>query len=594
MIKIAKVSQGGWTFVLFACLLAFAWFWGVVSFQHYIPSGHGFYISLHVILISSLALVFGFLRLPIIRLSHSTAAWMIFFVLILLQPFFSKIIYLDDHLLLSFLFVWCVLLSLAIRNLDSNQKKWAVHIMMIAIFVSAICNVLSQFGQLFFRESLAGLLIFGGTEDRLIGNVAQVNQAAYITTMGMASVFYFWYRFKKIAWQHWVFFSSVMLFFGVGLGFSASRGGLLLGIAALLSAGIFYQASIKKRMLMALAFFPVSIIGYQIGTVLMNTYQRDDLSAVGRWVGEQSLYLRGDLLEHALMAFKSSPITGVGFGNYKSFGLQNAEQVPWFTVVHHAHNFIAQIGAEMGLLGLVLLGYFAFILLKNLRFNLSPDKGVAYAILMLTFLYSLSEFPLWYARYLLLAVFFLAIVDSSEFSLKINYSKLCTVLSVLFVLGSCYYIKDYRIYSNVAYKVVDGEREIAMERMKKMPNTFGFGAYRDLTIYQLVPASEENLEQMIEMGNRVLSVHYDDFLILKQANMLVVVGESEQADAYFRALCLFSHGMFCQEVINNVHAIAEHDSKNKGYLERFEKWYVEKFNQPLPPKSIEDEVNNKE
>lgn len=580
-----------WQFYGFAILLGFAYFWGVVSFQHYIPSGADFHVSLYVMLIASTAMLLGFWRVSIVGYSHNVIAWVVFFVLMLLQPVFNKMFYLDDHLLLCMLFLWCAMLAVLVKNLNAIQKQRSVHCVAIFVLLAGICTVLSQLGQLFFREQLSGILIFEGLEDRLIGNVAQVNQAAYVATLGMAGVFYFLYKINRLTWWHRAIAVGLMCFFGLGLGLSASRGGLLLGIAALLSGGIFYKATFKRRLLMGLSFFPVAVVGYQIGTWLMNTYQRDDLSAIGRWVGEQSLHMRGDLLEHALMAFKSSPITGVGFGNFKAFGLERAEEVPWFTVVHHAHNLIAQIGAEMGLIGLTLLGYFAFILLKNLRFDLSPDKGFAYAMLMLAFLYSLSEFPLWYVRYLLLTVFFLSIIDDSDFSIKVNIQKIGITLSLLFVLASAYYIKDYRIYSSIAYKVIGGEKEVALERFKDAPKTFGFGAYRDLTAYQIIPASEENLEQMIKMGERVLTVHYDDYLILKQTHMLIAVGEQDKADAYFRALCLFSRGSFCQEVIDSLHNLVELDPANQGYYERFEKWYVAKFDKPMPSKSkdIENE-----
>lgn len=572
---------------VFGCtfLLAFAYLWGVVSFQHYIPSGVGFYITLYVVLISSVAMLLGYLKVAVVHYSHSMIAWGLFFVLMLLQPIFSNITYLDDHLLTCMLFLWCVILTVLVKNLSIEQKQRAVHFMAISVLLAGVGTVLSQFGQLFLREQLSGVLIFEGLDDRLIGNVGQVNQAAYITTLGMASIFYFLYKASKLTWYHWLIAGCLMSLFGLGLGFSASRGGVLLGIAALLSGAIFYAGSLKKRALMGLVFFPVVAIGYQIGTMLMNTYQRAGFSAVGRLAGEQSLYLRENLLEQALMAFKSSPITGIGFGNYKAFGLEQAEVVPWFTAAHHAHNFIAQIGAEMGLLGLALLGYFAFILIKNLRFNFLSDKGLAYAILMLTFLYSLSEFPLWYARYLLIAVFFLAIIDASSFSVKEGLQKIGVVLSLLFVLASVYYIKDYRTYSDIAYQVIGGDKDTALKQFKDAPKTFGFGAYRDLTTYQIAPVGEENVEQMINVGERVLTVHYDNYLLLKQTYMLIAIGKQERADAYFRAACLFSHQAFCQEVIDGLHQLVEVDSANKGYLERFEQWYVQKFNQPLPPKS---------
>lgn len=570
----------------FGGLLAFAYFWGVVSFQHYIPGSSGFYVGLYVMLSASIGIFIGLLKMSATHCTHNVMAWLLFFVLMLLQPILNSVVYFDDHLLLCMLFLWCAVLAMAVGNLSLEQKQKAVHWMAISLLMAAVCTVLSQFGQLFFRYELSGLLIFIGTEDRLVGNVAQVNQAAYIATMGIASIFYFLKRLSAMQWWHWLIAAGLMILFGVGLGFSASRGGILLAVAALCSAGIFYKDTLKKRVVMSVIFAPMVIVGYNIGTFLMNKYLNTELSAVGRLVGENSLHLRESLLEHAWLAFSSSPITGIGFYNFKSFGLANAESLSWFTVAHHAHNLIAQMAAELGILGLALLGYFAFILIKNLRFDFTPDKALAYAILMLTFLYSLSEFPLWYIKYLVIAVFFLAIIDGSSFKLKFDFRNLLLVLSMAYAMCCVYYIKDYQIYSNIAYNVIDGKKELAMEKLQKAPNTFGFGSYRDLTLYQIVPANEDNLQQMIAMGERVLSVHYDDFLILKQAQMLAIVGEEERADKYFRSLCLLgSNGSFCQDAIDNLYAMSELEPEMAGYLERFEKWYVEKFNKPMPERT---------
>lgn len=580
-----KLKSDDGFFYICAALLSFAYFWGVVSFQHYIPGSSGFYVGLYVILFATIGIVIGVLKIPVLRCSHTVIAWLLFLGLMLLQPMLHYVHYLDDHLLLCVLFLWCAILAMVVTNLNSSQKQKAVHFMAISLLMGAICTVLSQFGQLFFREELSGILIFIGTEDRLVGNVAQVNQAAYITTMGIASIFYFWYRLQHVVWWYWLIAFGLSVFFGVGLGFSASRGGIFLAVAALCSAGIFYKATIKKRLTMSAVFAPAVVAGYNIGTVLMNKYLNTELSAVGRLVGENSLHLRQSLLEHAWLAFSSNPLVGIGFGNFKEFGLRNAEHLSWFTVAHHAHNVVAQMAAELGIMGLALLVYFAFIVLKNLRFNLTPDKALAYSILMLTALYSMSEFPLWYIRYLVVVVFFLAIIDTSSFRLKFNLQKPLWVCSMLCIIGSVYYIKDYQIYSNIAYKVIDGEKAVAMERFQKAPNTFGFGSYRDLTIYQIVPPTEENLTQMIEMGERVLSVHYDDFLILKQAHMLVAAGESERASRYFQILCLFNSGSYCQKTIDDLHALVELNPKNQVYLERFERWYVGHFNEPMPKRS---------
>lgn len=565
-----------------AIMLALAYFWGVTSIQHYLPD-EGLYLSLYVMAITSVGCIFFFNQHHVFKLSVTTLLWFAFFILLLIQPLLNPITYIDDNILVAMVFLFCTVLSYAMNALSVEEKQKIVNIMAWSVLAAGAFTVFSQLAQLLRWDFLVGILVFQPNNERLIGNIAQVNQAVFVGTLGIAAVYYLLYQYKPKNKIIWCLAFAVMFWFGLGVGFSASRAGIILAIASVLSAGVFYHATIKERMIKISLFAPVITLGYFIGTYWMNMLHRADISAVGRMVGEATVYRRESLLHQAWLGFMDRPLTGQGWYGLTEFGLQNAEKLVWFTRGGNAHNFIAQIGADLGILGLVILAGFAIILLKNLRFNLSPHLAFSYSILMLLGMYSLSEYPLWYLRFLILAVFFVAIIDISKlsFNANLNFRPMAFGLSLVFLFGSIYYITQYLPYARMAYTIQSDEtHEEKVAQFQKLPNVYGYTMYKELMLYILMPISEDTMHQHIELGNRVLSRFLSTPLLNKQANLLAVAGYEAEADVMYRKACVFDYlkenpvNTLCNPVIENIEDSARNNPEYFGpYRDRFMLWY---------------------
>lgn len=568
--------------------IAVAFFWGVVSVQHYLPSGMDFYINTLLVAIISLAMTLFFARQKIQKISYNCLLWLIFFLLLLIQPLLHQLSYFDAHLLEIAPLLAVILLVLGVAQFTAEQKANAVKVMAYVILFCGVYTVFSQLVQLLQIEILLDTWVFDTEGERLVGNVAQVNQAAFVCTLAMAALIYLLYEAKHLSRFTWTVAILIILWLSMGIGFSASRGGVLLAIVALLSGAIFYQAKIKQRAVMALVFFPVLIIGYTLGTYLMNAYMQVEASAIGRMMNESSsLHLRISHLHQAWLAFSSQPITGIGWGGIKYFGLQHADEIEWFTVVNHVHNIVAQLAAELGFLGVTIFFAFVVLLLKNLRFSLPPYRAFSFAVLMLLGMYSLSEYPLWYMRFLLLTAFFVAIIDVDSVSLKLNSKILPLSMSALLSLGAIFYAVQYKIYTNAAYIIREDESVVPYEYKvavyKDLPSLFGFSQYKELILFLLNPISEENIEGQIALGNRILSVYLADFTMLKQANILMVAGKEAQADILYQSTCLFNFAEQCNIVIENLRANAKEAPEHyQPYYERFAIWYESRFDKKIP------------
>lgn len=575
-------------------LLAFSYFWGVASFQHYLPNAN-IYLSTIVSLIVAVAVViycyksrFGSI------LSFGSLLWIVFFCLILVQPLFNSIVYLDSLVFPIGGMLIAVLLSLLIAQLTIDNKKLLVNFMAIAILGAGAFTVFTQFAQLMQWDFLVGKILFRTGGGRLIGNIAQVNQAVFVSSLAIASVFYFIYQ-PVLAIKKQVYFIAaffILFWLGMGVGFSASRGGMLLAIGAMITPALFYKASLKQRILYPILLSPAIVFGYLFGTQLMNRLLQSDMSAVGRMVGENTLYLRKNLLEQAWLAFVDSPLTGQGWGNLQKFGLDHANELAWFTTANHSHNFIAQIASELGILGLLILVGFAYLLIKNLRFNHENYLAFSYSVLMLVGMYSLSEYPLWYMRFFVLTVFFIAIIDSSKLSLlvkrKIELRPIVGIFAVLLVLGSSYYIVQYQQYVKTSYIVYsDKPYEEKIQSYNELPNVFGYSRFKDLMLYSILPIEEDNVYQQIELAERVSSKYLVGGLLLKQANLYAIVDRQEDADQMYINACRLGYIKDfvedgCNQVIVGLQANAEDSEYYQAYLDRFALWYEKTYQKKLP------------
>lgn len=562
--------------------LALAYFWGGVSTQRYYPDALNLYVGLFVAFIALTGLSIYFFKQKITQIPLSAVLWWGLMFLILLQPTINGSLYSDALIFPAGAMLVCGLIAVFVAQLDDIQKQTAVKIMAYSIIAVGIATVVTQMLQMTRNVSLSPWVLFTAG-DRVAGNIGQVNQAAFVLAMAMTCIPYILYT-KRLKKWHYIVLFLVMLFFALGIGFTASRGGLILSTVALLSAGIFYKAPWQKRMLCALMFFPILWVGYVSGTYIMNEFMQSSLSGVGRIMGENTVHRRISLLEWAWQAFSSDWITGVGWGRYMEYGLVNYETIPWVTAALHSHNIIAQIAAELGLLGLVLLLGFIAILLKNLRFDLEPHKALAYAILASITLYSLSEFPLWFMNFLLLTSFMVAILDDRLIVIKFSTGKIHSAISVIVMIMSVFYIYNYLPYKNLSHSL---ERKdipyiAKIEAYDNLPRIYGYNIYRDMLYFMLVPMDGDLFEQKAQLGDKVIYSYPSPEILEKQAYFLVRIGKADKAKDLYKMACIWDYAedfydKYCKDVKKNLQQMEnKYPELYKGYTRDLEQWQNDK------------------
>lgn len=566
---------------LVSVFLMIAYFWGVMTTQHYAPSSLGFYENTYVILFSLLGVGAYFYYQKVGKVSYATLMWLALFVLLLLQPIFSKIGYFDSLVVEAGVVLVCLLLSLVMDNSDDNGKRYIIDSMSWTMIAVAVLTILTQIAQLYAWDKDLEPWVFpvSGGASRLGGNLAQPNQASFVMALGIASLLYLFISHQKRFFQEhsWSALALIILVvFGVGIGLSTSRGGLILALATPLMLALFCQNTLKKRFLLAVLPTAILSVGYALGSAWVSSVMQSEATALGRMVNENTTYLRVNLIKDAGSAFGDNPVTGVGFGNIMQYVLDNSMTVHWFANVGHVHNIVMQIASELGILGLLVFFGFVAVGVARLRFNLSYYLGFAYTILGIVFLYSLSEFPLWMPKFLILAVLFLAVVNHKFINLKVDYKPLALTLSLLGVMMSSYYLLQYQKYIDAYYAISNQNNayEYRVERFESLPSVFGFSKYKDMMLYILTPVSEDNLQAKIALGEKVLPKFINPYVLTKQADLYVLANNHEMADLNFKRACRYQLQESCPDVLKSLQQYAEQNpTVYQPYLDRYTTWH---------------------
>lgn len=171
---------------------------------------------------------------------------------------------------------------------------------------------------------------------------------------------------------------------------SGSRGPILALGFGLLVIGLLVNSSNRIYLLLALGLCVLVLLAVlpyvstsaqvRIGALL----PQGDSSAISQLFAES----RGYLWLYTLDAWKSSPVSGIGVGNFIVFS-QNAS---YWEAAGFAHNFILEILSELGGIGIVLFGSFLLYIARNtlvLPRSRRDDVIVVSAITLLV--YSLVE-----------------------------------------------------------------------------------------------------------------------------------------------------------------------------------------------------------
>jgi O-antigen ligase len=185
------------------------------------------------------------------------------------------------------------------------------------------------------------------------------------------------------------------------------------------------------------------LIAIALGELLANYgLMSGQLLEESRQAVEASGSHRLRILSDVWLVIQQHPLMGVGWRQ-----LQVAEVLTpgIMESVDHAHNLIAQIQVELGILGtLSLLVFAAYWLFKKRPWQTANGPELAMVcMVMILGLHSMLEYPLWHALFLFIFVFAFSLLPEDTYAVRLPLLPF-KVLAIVLLIGAAWFYVDHR------------------------------------------------------------------------------------------------------------------------------------------------------
>lgn len=383
---------------------------------------------------------------------------------------------------------------------------------------------------------------------RLIyGNIGQKNMYGHYLAWGLAATAWLASERKLPTWA----FCLVAVWLTLSMAWSSSRSVFLYALAWLPMAGfvIWRGREQTRRLGWFLAAAAVLILAMQFVAPIINSALQSLLHASNDApTGVDRLASNGSrrLVEwtKAWLVFKSHPLLGVGWGAFavNSVILQvlpefaNVQESVLFT---HAHNSVLNLMAETGIPGATaVVGGIFWMYAGLLRRWQNPIVLVATAMVTVSVLHSLVEYPLWYFH--LFGPFALMLVFMREGGVRLPFSshKLgfgfaigAGGLLAVAALGAVLYLKIYPILDPAK----DGKSKAAnIQILEKLRHHPLLDFYGDFALSNYIIASEQDMAWKLGILRKLNSLRPYPGQMTDQAVMEALSGNTDRAHELIR------------------------------------------------------------
>ena len=504
----------------------------------------------------------------------SVITWFLLFMLLLIQPLINNITYPDSLIFPLGSLLVIIILTICLSSVKNKELFFnGFHYSLIGVLILSSSIQFLQLRGISLSISGHPITI---VDNRIAANFLQPNQAAFMFVLGLLSCLYF--NEKKFNYG-WLFIFSL---FSLSIALTLSRTGLVMAICSTI---FFYLLSnnIRYRLIKSASYLLLTGLSYTLGLLFfrelsIGTGSNIGLGAITRF-SEGSLYMRESLAYQSWLMFIDHPIRGYGWGNFVQGGIDNFEKLRWFTFSQHSHLFVTQIASELGVIGLFAILPMAWYLFKKLSFNNNLMQTMCYSSILIILLYSSSEFPLWYFRYLSIFPLYLVFLSKdSIFYLDEKFNKFLLTLCLLFSIGSIFYINNF-IEIHLSYKKIQNENLTDKELIQiynELPKVYGFSQFNEHVLFYFIPIDDNNLQEKISIGERTIGTALNKVSLFKYAQLLAMNNQSVDSLYMFKATCALDWDGGCKEVAEKINDITQANPKKFSEINsKFNEWVVD-------------------
>lgn len=426
-----------------------------------------------------------------------------------------------------------------------------------ALLIGATISALLGLIQHFAWQTPLNAIINKKTGGAVMANLGQPNHLANYLALGLASLMYLNLHGKLHDMAAFVLGGLLLCV----LALTGSRSSwLYLGVFTLMAWAWRKRAQpisptlFKAALLMLFVFAAMQWLAQlpwmqgATGTITASERIFDHASGVEVRLG---------LWREALQIWLAHPVIGAGFGQFawlhfilaSDAALAHTPLLPSSLageMYNHSHNLFAQIGAEFGSAGLVLIlagaGYW---LQGKLHQVASLTSWWVGAVLVVLAIHSLLEYPLWYAPFLGIAALLIGATDTHTLSLKLS-GFMRGAFALMLVLGGISLVRVADSYNQLENlfrarpmpSVAEIERVLQHVRQESM-----LAPYSDFAYAAAIVPDRARIDDQQWLNQSVMRFAPTREVAYREAVLLAVQGNAPQAQTMLkRALAVYPSG----------------------------------------------------
>lgn len=486
------------------------------------------------------------------KLSIVTLMFLGLAVLTLAQTGMGRVRFVSEGLLAGVVLLITAQASHMARRLaDVCGEAWLARAaatgFVLALWLNAVSVVLGFAGySVIFWE-----VVPAPPQWRGVGLIGQANQLGVLAVIAMTAVVYL--RFKELV-PRW--FCAMTI--GLAALVSATTGSRTAIVVYMVLAALYaWHATVapapgrlpRRGLMLATAtlFFAAVHLSWAALVPQLGSETGAGVSALRS--GDAG---RTALLADAWQLWLAHPWLGVGYGNYGAARLFELGGPMPAAHADHAHNFIAQVAAEWGLLGLVLVLPPLAVLVRSVLARRRPGDVSLEQIFFgmgvtAVLLHSLVEHPLWFSHYLLPFSVLSAVLAQPAWRLPgrtLPALRWAPVIGASLVVAGCAYAAwDYERSQNMALRMKSqigaGQYVVANVSFKEATrvaiSTF-FPVYAEIMQARTLPLDSDFAEYRLKLSRQALVAVTSGETVARYVIHLTLAGHPDDSLAFLTTM----------------------------------------------------------
>lgn len=529
-----------------AGLLAAITIFPFLSRFHFLPLPQ-WWGEITVVVLASVAM----LCLPQQRISWPRSSqWLLWLALVwAVQPWFVPLYFpgLNQATALAFVALSVLALSVSRWRLAVGSEA-AVSVLAKALLIGTLLQSLIGLAQVTgLAEAMGGVLFYDSSHPttNVFGHIGQRNQYAHYLTWGVIAGV--WLLASGQIARRWGW--AAIAWLALSIAFAGSRTVLLYTVAMLLLAGGWHwriRQALSWRLFKVMALAVVLMVAMQFilplgekllapllhGPVAASGLER--LAANSDGMGARRLAEWGK----AWIVFTEHPWFGYGWYQYASESVR-LQMLPQFAnagvnsgLFANAHNLVFQLLAEMGLAGTLcaLLG-FAWAVWPYFGRRAEAVHVIPLAIMSVTLIHSMLEYPLWYLYFPAVLVMMLALAPESD-EVSVGWLMPVYVVLAIALLGlAAYGSWRYREMQGLYYPTSQRQQQRLEQIIRHEPM---FASHALGLLDDVITPTPSALKTQRHWLEKMAAFRPYPDVLRRKAQMEALAGEYDKAAHTFR------------------------------------------------------------